>query len=265
MANFAQTLRSMYLAADQDRLLTDADYFLSELTCWYQPEFKEDCKLLQRAAKSGVGQIMMQYIRQGQRMTAADRPAFQQALQHRSGFTAAEAQRITSLYTAMLGWTAPRWTNPGSSPRTQSVTERMKSAFSPNGQTTRSPFATLSLLHLALCVVYTGVLIYLYVTGAQHGNYAVNPLDIIGDFLVNSTLSYLMKYHVLLIILGDIFSIVGIFTKQTWPYMGAAIAEVVALAVGLKLLIFLPWLLLMAVPLVFLGFFAFAKGRELNR
>ena len=94
MANFAQTLRSMYLAADQDRLLTDADYFLSELTCWYQPEFKEDCKLLQRAAKSGVGQIMMQYIRQGQRMTAADRPAFQQALQHRSGFTAAEAQQL---------------------------------------------------------------------------------------------------------------------------------------------------------------------------
>ena len=61
-------LENIYSASDQYRILNDPEYFIDLLVKQYRPEFKYDCKLLEKGIRCGAGNIVWQFAhRRGQR------------------------------------------------------------------------------------------------------------------------------------------------------------------------------------------------------
>lgn len=98
------TLRKIYQNADQERLLSDPDYFVEQLSGNYRPEYKDDCRLLEKAARSGLGLIVLQYIRQYASPSDYEADRLSSELCNRSGFSRKEAERAIRLYGDMVGW-----------------------------------------------------------------------------------------------------------------------------------------------------------------
>lgn len=116
-ATIEETLRAIWRSGDRNRLLTDEAYFLSTLAERYQPQFKADCKLMERGIRAGAGKIVLQFLNQGRSPSAAELGRFREMMQVRAGFEAYEAQRIIDLLSGMVGWTAQPQPQPGPRPR----------------------------------------------------------------------------------------------------------------------------------------------------
>lgn len=121
MAYLSACLRNIYLNGDQFRLLTDVDWFLQRIAQSYQPEWKSDCKLLERAVRQGAGKVIWQYLSQNDRPDAAGTAQFSSQLQSRAGFSANDANRMLAYLYYMVGWSGtapdlPQVATPTSSP-----------------------------------------------------------------------------------------------------------------------------------------------------
>ena len=97
-------LRAMYLASDKTRILTDPEYFVQELTRIYRPEYKRDCQLLEKASRSGLGAVVIQFIQQNAEPDASETENVIAEFSSRCGFPNTDARRAVSLYGHMVGW-----------------------------------------------------------------------------------------------------------------------------------------------------------------
>ena len=104
MGNLYSVLRNAYQNGDKARLLNDGDYFLQRIAMDYEPAFKHDCQLIERAVRQGAGKIVYQYLQQNCIPTTADTNVFLQQMQSRAGFTAQEAERAVGFLYYMVGW-----------------------------------------------------------------------------------------------------------------------------------------------------------------
>ena len=103
-ANIIEVLCNIYGNADKSRILSDPDYFVDMLAKNYRPEFKEDCRLLEKASRGGLGSIIEQYLRQGAVPTGDEAETIVSELCNRCGFSQTDARRALSLYWYMVGW-----------------------------------------------------------------------------------------------------------------------------------------------------------------
>ena len=97
-------LRKIYYSADQERLLREPDYFVEQLASYYHPDYKEDARILKKAARSGLGLIMLQYIQQKAIPSAHEVENLSIELCNRCGFSSKDAKRAIYLYGCTLGW-----------------------------------------------------------------------------------------------------------------------------------------------------------------
>ena len=100
----SDVLRKLYQSADQGRLLRDPDYFVGQLASHYHPDYKEDARILEKAARSGLGLIMLQYIQQNSIPSAQEVDKLSKELCNRCGFSSKDAKRAIYLYGYMVGW-----------------------------------------------------------------------------------------------------------------------------------------------------------------
>ena len=99
-------LRKLYSSADSQRLLSDPDYFMDQLSIKYRPEFKNDCKILETASRCGIGKVVLQFYQQHTLPTEEDRKQVVQELCNRCGMPISDAARAMQLYWDMVGWGA---------------------------------------------------------------------------------------------------------------------------------------------------------------
>ena len=97
-------LRRIYQNSDQGRILRDPDYFVEQLAGHYHPDYKEDCRLLEKAARSGLGLIVLQYVQQNASPSDYEADNLSIELCSRSGFSREDAKRAIRLYGNMVGW-----------------------------------------------------------------------------------------------------------------------------------------------------------------
>lgn len=99
-----EILKSIYRSSNTYRLLNDGDYFISQLANNYNPAYKADYKLLDRAIRNGAGNIVYQFVQQNAVPSSAEKQQFIQMLQQRAGFTSSESARIVNSLFYMVGW-----------------------------------------------------------------------------------------------------------------------------------------------------------------
>lgn len=99
-----EILQNIYRSSNTYRLLNDADYFITQLSNNYNPAYKSDYRLLDRAIRSGAGNIVYQFQQQNAVPSPAEKQQFTQMLQQRAGFTSGESARIVGLLFNMVGW-----------------------------------------------------------------------------------------------------------------------------------------------------------------
>lgn len=99
-----QTLVQIWNENDHQQLLTNPDFFLNTIASKYQPDFKADCKLMERGIRVGAGKITLQFIQQNAVPSASEYATFCSMLQQRAQFTDSEASRVVQLMSAMVGW-----------------------------------------------------------------------------------------------------------------------------------------------------------------
>ena len=99
-----EKLNKLYYSSDKTRMLTDTDYFIDQLTQVYHPQYKTDCKLLDKASHSGLGLIIQQYLQQNAEPTAHEIEQLISEVCNRCGFSQEEARRAIKLYGQMVGW-----------------------------------------------------------------------------------------------------------------------------------------------------------------
>ena len=114
MGNLYSVLRSLYREGDSVRLLNDGNYFLQQIATRYEPAFKFDCKLIERAVRQGAGNIISQYLQQHEIPDAGGTAAFLREMQNRAGFSASEAERAIGFLYYMVGWNEDGTTGTGS-------------------------------------------------------------------------------------------------------------------------------------------------------
>ena len=90
--------------SDKLKVLTNPDYFVEQLAKYYKPAFKNDCRILEKASRGGLGKIIRQYQDQNAIPRNSDKINIQSELVNRCGFTPDEAARVISLYFDMVGW-----------------------------------------------------------------------------------------------------------------------------------------------------------------
>lgn len=102
-SSLPNTLRTLYQSSDEIRMLMDSDYFVEKLTGVYRPEYKGDCQLLDKAARSGLGAIMIQFIQQKTEPSDSDIELIISEMEKRCGFSRSDAIRAITLYGKMIG------------------------------------------------------------------------------------------------------------------------------------------------------------------
>ena len=113
MGNLYSVLRTVYQYGNQAQLLNDGDYFLQQLATCYEPAFKYDCQLIERAVRQGAGNIVYQYLQQNSIPNASDTDVFLQQMQNRAGFSRTEAERAVGFLYYMVGWNEDGTTRTG--------------------------------------------------------------------------------------------------------------------------------------------------------
>ena len=93
---------------DRYRILNDPEYFIDLLVKQYRPEFKYDCKLLEKGIRCGAGNIVWQFVSKKTMPTDEDNAKFTSLLQERANLTLDEANRLIGLLYAMTGFSSPR-------------------------------------------------------------------------------------------------------------------------------------------------------------
>lgn len=101
-------LKNIYSTSDQYRILNDPEYFIDLLVKQYRPEFKYDCKLLEKGIRCGAGNIVWQFVSKKTMPTDEDNAKFTSLLQERANLTLDEANRLIGLLYAMTGFSSPR-------------------------------------------------------------------------------------------------------------------------------------------------------------
>ena len=90
-------LKNIYSTSDQYRILNDPEYFIDLLVKQYRPEFKYDCKLLEKGIRCGAGNIVWQFVSKKTMPTDEDNAKFTSLLQERANLTLDEANRLIGL------------------------------------------------------------------------------------------------------------------------------------------------------------------------
>lgn len=98
-----KTLRQIYSVSDRSRLLNDSDYFIDCMVKYYKPEYKEDCRLLERAINNGAGSIVYQFVQQGTAPTKDERDTFFNLLRNKAGFSTDETNDVIDALFYMTG------------------------------------------------------------------------------------------------------------------------------------------------------------------
>ena len=206
-----QVLQNVYRSSGQ-RALVDDEYFIEQLARYYEPSMKRDCQLLERGIRCGAGKIIVQFLRQNAVPTIDENITFRSTLQRRAGFTQPEAETIMGLLYHMVSFPVPKYT------KTQPSSQKKKFDF--------SSLLSIPMLHLLLSLVYA-IVIGVSILQVANGNDFSDPYatltDIAGGFLAGK----LFGPNLGMMILGVIFSAVGVFIKQPWPYLVSAIIQTI--------------------------------------
>ena len=100
----SDVLKKIFASSDSLRLLKDPNYFIDQLVKEYRPAFKKDCKILEKAAKCGIGEIILQFYQQHALPTEEDKTKIVKELCDRCRFSVTDAARAMELYWDMIGW-----------------------------------------------------------------------------------------------------------------------------------------------------------------
>ena len=103
MATIQQVLQGIYKTSGK-ALFLDEDLFINQLIRHYEPGMKEDCRLLERAIRSGAGKIVIQFLQRGRQPSPEETETFINMLQSRANFTKKEASRIVELLYQMVSF-----------------------------------------------------------------------------------------------------------------------------------------------------------------
>lgn len=103
-----KVLRQIYNASDKSRFLNDSGYFIDCMVKYYKPEYKEDCRLLERAINNGAGNIVYQFVQQGSVPTKDERNTFFNLLRNKAGFSTDETNDVIDALLYMAGFDSKR-------------------------------------------------------------------------------------------------------------------------------------------------------------
>lgn len=123
-----------------------------------------------------------------------------------------------------------------------------------------SPFRKWSILHFILSVVYIGVFVALLEPARL--DTSADPFSMIGNGLGVLLAYQLVTPTMILNAFGLIFSLVGIIIKKRWAFLTSAIIDTVGLFPGIALFAAMPAILIIAIPLVIVGYITFNKGKS---
>ena len=90
--------------SDRTALLNNADLFLQRIAQYYDPSMKDECKLLEKAIRQGAGNIVSQYLLQGEVPDRVGTDTFITELRNRAGFDFLEAKTIVDDLYYMVNW-----------------------------------------------------------------------------------------------------------------------------------------------------------------
>ena len=237
-------LKNIYSASDQYRILNDPEYFIDLLVKQYRPEFKYDCKLLEKGIRCGAGNIVWQFVNKKTMPTDEDNAKFTSLLQERANLTLDEANRLIGLLYAMTGFSSPRKAH-GKTIKEISDRARTPLSFSSGGFFNRlaQGLPRIAPIHSLLSIVYVIFMIVSIINGAT-------VFDL-GSFLFGTNIA--------LMFFAAIFAVLGLFLKRGWPYLTAAIIQTVALLTILTPVFIQPLLGMIAVAIPTMGYIAFVK------
>ena len=237
-------LKNIYSASDQYRILNDPEYFIDLLVKQYRPEFKYDCKLLEKGIRCGAGNIVWQFVNKKTMPTDEDNAKFTSLLQERANLTLDEANRLIGLLYAMTGFSSPRKAH-GKTIKEISDRARTPLSFSSGGFFNRlaQGLPRIAPIHSLLSIVYVVFMIVSINNGAT--------VFVLGSFLFGTNIA--------LMFFAAIFAVLGLFLKRGWPYLTAAIIQTVALLTILTPVFIQPLLGMIAVAIPTMGYIAFVK------
>ncbi len=106
LTSISDVMTRIYSSPDSDKLrtLTNSDYFVEQLKKYYRPEFKNDCQILEKASRGGLGKIIIQYQNQASIPGISDKQEIIKELINRSAFSESDAERALKLFFEMVGW-----------------------------------------------------------------------------------------------------------------------------------------------------------------
>ena len=237
-------LKNIYSTSDQYRILNDPEYFIDLLVKQYRPEFKYDCKLLEKGIRCGAGNIVWQFVSKKTMPTDEDNAKFTSLLQERANLTLDEANRLIGLLYAMTGFSSPRKAH-GKTIKEISDRARTPLSFSSGGFFNRlaQGLPRIAPIHSLLSIVYVIFMIVSINNGAT--------VFALGSFLFGTNIA--------LMFFAAIFAVLGLFLKRGWPYLTAAIIQTVALLTILTPVFIQPLLGIIAVAIPTMGYIAFVK------
>ena len=125
-----------------------------------------------------------------------------------------------------------------------------------------SSFRKVAIIQLLLSLLHLIILISELKNLSSGVTSAGDPFSTAGNMLLLGATASVMKRHLILFILGTIFSVVGLFMKKPWPYLTSAIIDTVSLVFGLTLLLAAPILLVILIPAIVLGYVAYSKAKK---
>lgn len=97
-------LRSISHSTDLRSVLNNPEQFLQEVSKYYEPSMKDECRLLERAIRQGAGNIITQYLNQKATPNLNEAEQFVTELQKQAGFSQSEAEMIVDDLFYMVTW-----------------------------------------------------------------------------------------------------------------------------------------------------------------